>query len=130
MSFYHDLLGLEVIDQGETSGQELEAVVGFASARLRFAELAFPGGGFLELFEYLEPRGTPASSRTCDSGNVHFCLDVDDIDDAYAQLTEAGVTTRSTPVRLSSGEWKGARVFYAVDPDGVTIELIQFPEGQ
>jgi glyoxylase I family protein len=129
IAFYHGLLGLEILDQGETSGKDLETIIGFEGARLRFAELGFPGGGFLELFEYLVPRGTVSSSRTCDSGDVHFCLTVDDIDDAYARLTEAGVTLRSTPVRLGGGNWKGAGVFYAVDPDDVTIELIEFPEG-
>lgn len=128
MTFYHELLGLPILDQGETAGEELETVIGFKNPRLRFAELGFGEGGFLELFEYLQPRGTPTASRTCDPGDVHFCLTVDDIDAVYARLTEAGVTTRSAPVRLGGGNWKGAGVFYAVDPDGVTVELIGFPE--
>jgi catechol 2,3-dioxygenase-like lactoylglutathione lyase family enzyme len=129
MAFYHELLGLPILDQGVTEGKDLESVIGFANARLRFAELGFGEAGFLELFEYLEPRGTPTSSRTCDPGDVHFCLTVEDIEGTYARLAEADVTLRSpAPVRLTRGNWIGAGVFYAVDPDGVTIELIEFPE--
>jgi catechol 2,3-dioxygenase-like lactoylglutathione lyase family enzyme len=128
LAFYHELLELPILEQGELSNPDVEKVIGLGPVRLRYAEIGFGEGAFLELFEYLEPRGTPVSSRTCDPGDVHFCLQVDDVDAIHERLTAAGVTTRSAPVRLSGGEWKGAGAFYAVDPDGVTVELIEFPE--
>lgn len=131
LAFYHELLGLPILDQGEVSSEEIEAVVGMEDVRLRFAEIGFGEGGFLELFEYLNPRGEPVRSRTCDPGDVHFCLTVDDVDGVFERLTAAGVTTRSpAPVRIGRGDWKGAGAFYCVDPDGVTIEIIEFPEGR
>jgi catechol 2,3-dioxygenase-like lactoylglutathione lyase family enzyme len=128
LAFYHELLGLPILSQGEVSGDELEAVIGMSDVRLRFAEIAFSDAGFLELFEYLQPQGEAVSPRTCNPGAVHFCLTVDDVEAVHARLTAAGVTTRSAPVTLNRGSWKGAGVFYAVDPDGVTVELIEFPE--
>ena len=131
LAFYTELLGLPILDQGVVSGADLEAVIGMSDVHLRFAEIGFGEGGFLELFEYVSPRGEPVRSRTCDPGDVHFCLTVEDVDAVFARLTEAGVTIRSSaPVRLSGGDWKGAGVFYCLDPDGVTIEIIEFPEGK
>ncbi len=129
LAFYHELIGLPIIDQGEVSSGELKAIIGLGDVRLRFAELDLDGGGrFLELFEYLRPRGQPVASRTCDHGNVHFALTVDDIEAIHARLTAAGVVTRSAPVTLKRGEWRGARVFYSLDPDGVTVEFIEFAD--
>jgi catechol 2,3-dioxygenase-like lactoylglutathione lyase family enzyme len=126
LAFYHGLVGLPILDQGEVASADHRAIIGLGDVRMRFAELDL-GGGFLELFEYLEPRGTPAASRTCDPGNAHFALTVDDAEAVYQRLTGAGVTTRSAPVTLSGGAWRGARAFYSLDPDGVTVEFIEFP---
>jgi glyoxylase I family protein len=133
LAFYHELLGLPVMDQGEVSSRESpehREIIGLGDVRLRFAEIDL-GGGFLELFEYLEPLGVPVASRTCDHGNVHIALTVEDgIEDLHRRLVAAGVATRSEPVTLTRGEWRGAKAFYALDPDGVTVELIQFaPRG-
>lgn len=133
LAFYAELLGLRILDQGEISSAESpehKAIIGLGDVRLRFAEIGLGDGAFLELFEYLEPRGEAVASRTSDHGNVHFALSVEDgIEDLHHRLTEAGVTCRSEPIALQRGEWKGAMAFYAVDPDGVTIEFIQFPAG-
>jgi catechol 2,3-dioxygenase-like lactoylglutathione lyase family enzyme len=127
LAFYRDLVGLAVLDQGELSSRELNAVIGLGEVRLRFAELDLCGQGFLELLQYRQPRGEPKSSRTCDPGNVHFALVVAEIDTVHRRLVGAGVTTRSAPVTIARGEWRGARVFYALDPDGVTVEFIELP---
>jgi GMP synthase-like glutamine amidotransferase/predicted enzyme related to lactoylglutathione lyase len=105
----------------------LDAIIGLGPVRLRFAEVAIGDGGFLELFEYLEPGGAAVASRTCDPGNVHFAVEVEDIDAVHRRLTEAGVVTRSEPVLITGGDWIGARAFYSLDPDGVTVECLEFP---
>lgn len=131
LAFYHELLGLPIIEQGEVSSSRVHnEVIGLGEVRLRFAELDLSDGAgiFLELFEYLEPRGEAVASRTCDFGNVHFAVTVDDIDDVWSKLDAAGVRTRSKPVEVTGGEWVGAKAFYSLDPDGVTVEFIQFPE--
>jgi catechol 2,3-dioxygenase-like lactoylglutathione lyase family enzyme len=131
MAFYHELLGLPIIEQGEIADSPIHnRVIGLGEVHLRYAELDLSNGAgvFLELFEYLEPRGEAVASRTCDFGNVHFAVTVDDIDETWEKLDAAGVTTRSAPVEVTGGEWVGAKAFYALDPDGVTVEFIQFPE--
>lgn len=127
LAFYRDLVGLAVIAEGEVASDDHRQVIGLGEVRLRFAELDLGGGIFLELFEYLRPRGEPVASRTCDPGNAHFGVTVADASELWRRLDAHGVLTRSEPVTVSGGDWKGARVFYSVDPDGVTVEFIQPP---
>jgi glyoxylase I family protein len=134
LAFYADLLGLEVLGRGESHSRQLESVIGLGPLRLRWAELDLGAPSFLELFEYVAPRGTPLSQRTLsqrtsDAGAVHFALTVDDLDALYPRLLEAGVRMRSAPVRLRTGTWVGAQAVYVLDPDGATVELVQFPDG-
>jgi catechol 2,3-dioxygenase-like lactoylglutathione lyase family enzyme len=130
LAFYTELIGLPLLSQAEISSTtipELSEIIGLGQVELRFAEIDLGAGAWLELFEYVDPRGEPVGSRTCDHGSVHFCLTLDqEIDEMYERLMSAGVTCRSAPVELATGPWKGARVFYSLDPDGVTVELVQF----
>jgi glyoxylase I family protein len=124
LAFYNDLLGLPILEQGEFANDVLDELIGMTDVRLRIAELGFAEGGFLELIEYLRPQGEATSSRTCDPGNVHFCLTVADIDTVFERLDAAKVVVRSSaPVPLR-GDWEGKGALYCVDPDGVTVEII------
>jgi catechol 2,3-dioxygenase-like lactoylglutathione lyase family enzyme len=127
LAFYRDLLGLRLLGSGETTSPELEEIIGLGPIRLRWAELDLGGGQFLELFEYLSPKGKALKQRTSDAGSVHIALTVDDVDALHRRLAAAGVTMRSAPVELTSRDWKGARALYSLDPDGVTVELVEFP---
>ncbi len=129
LAFYRDLLELPLLGRGETDSPQLAQIVGLGPVRLRWAELAFGGERFLELFEYVEPRGEPLRQRTCDAGCVHFALAVADLDALHERLVAAGVERRSPPVTLQQGAWRGARALYLRDPDGATVELIEFAPG-
>ncbi len=60
------------------------------------------------------------------SGATHLAFRVEDVVTAHRALTSAGVTTRSRPVEVTNGiSWAGSRCFYALDPDGVTVEFIE-----
>jgi catechol 2,3-dioxygenase-like lactoylglutathione lyase family enzyme len=127
LAFYHDLLGLPLLDRGEIEAAHLDTIIGQGRVRLRWAELDLGAGQILELFQYRSPTGTPIHQTTADPGSVHIALNVQDIDATHRRLQTAAVTCRSTPVEIPSGDWAGARCFYALDPDGVTIELVQRP---
>ena len=58
LRFYHDLLGLPIRDQGETSDGEIAEITGIADARVRWADLRLPNQQILELLQYLSPAGT------------------------------------------------------------------------
>jgi diaminopimelate decarboxylase len=125
LTFYRDLLGLEVRDRGETRGGEFD-VTGLTDARVRWADLRLGLGQVLELIEYLEPRGEAVRPRPNDPGATHVSLRVSDIDAVYERLREASVVVLGEPLTITTpGGWEGARVFYSSDPDGVSVELIQ-----
>jgi diaminopimelate decarboxylase len=126
LAFYCGLLGLELRARGEAEGSSEFEITGIPDASVRWADLQLPHGQVLELIEYVEPPGTPSRPRTNDPGATHISLRVADIDATYGRLREANVSVRSEPVTITSpGAWNGARAFYAADPDGVTVELIQ-----
>lgn len=127
LDFYAGIVGLTVLGSGETDAEHVRLQTGFPDLRLRWSELSLGRGQVLELFEYLTPRGTPLHARTCDPGCVHFAIEVADLDGLYARLVETGVRTRSEPVLIRTGNWKGAKALYALDPDGVTVEFVQDP---
>ncbi len=120
-------MGLPIRNQGEASGGEITDITGIADAQVRWADLHLPNQQILELLHYLSRAGPRVTTADNDPGATHISLRVDDIDAAHARLVEAGVPVRSAPVTLNEPEgWRGARCFYASDPDGVTVELIEW----
>jgi catechol 2,3-dioxygenase-like lactoylglutathione lyase family enzyme len=126
LDFYCGLLGLDLRARGDAEGSSEFEITGIAEAKVRWADLQLPHGQVLELIAYVEPAGEPIRPAPNDPGATHISLRVPDADASHARLREAGVPVRSKPVTIEApGAWHGARAFYASDPDGVAIELIQ-----
>jgi catechol 2,3-dioxygenase-like lactoylglutathione lyase family enzyme len=129
IAFYGDLLGLDVDARGESDDREIALMMDLDRVRIRWADLDLGDSVTLELVQFLHPSGTPLSKSLWDPGATHIGLQVDDIDATHARLREAEVRVVSKPVRLTEeGSWYGAKVLYAVDPDGTWIELVERPD--
>ena len=96
------------------------------TARLRL------GDEFIELTEYLAPKGRPlpADSRGNDRWFQHVAVIVSDMDRAYRWLRQNKVQHASSgPQRLP--DWNknagGIQAFYFRDPDGHFLEILAFP---
>jgi catechol 2,3-dioxygenase-like lactoylglutathione lyase family enzyme len=78
---------------------------------------------------YARPAGAPLAPAVHRPGAGHLSLRVDDVDALSAAVRAAGFRTLSPePVTLGNpGFWRGARLVYAIDPDGVAVELIHWP---
>jgi catechol 2,3-dioxygenase-like lactoylglutathione lyase family enzyme len=50
LAFWHELLGLELLGRGDACYPHLDEIIGVGTTRIEWAELAIPGGGFVELF--------------------------------------------------------------------------------
>jgi catechol 2,3-dioxygenase-like lactoylglutathione lyase family enzyme len=123
LRFYCDLLGFESEwDMDHRSGETLSKVVGLHETDMRIVMLK--GYGLrLELFKYYGSEGQMKSPmRQCDFGLTHFALSVRNIHKVYKQLAEAGVEFNCPPQNLRPGVW----ATYMKDPEGVTIELIEY----
>jgi catechol 2,3-dioxygenase-like lactoylglutathione lyase family enzyme len=90
------------------------------------------GGEFIELTEFLAPKGRPipVDSRSNDRWFQHIAIIVSDMDKAYAWLRQNKVEYASTePQRLP--DWNknaaGISAFYFKDPDAHPIEVLHFP---
>lgn len=134
VDFYTSVLTFEKISEFETVGEALEHTTGVFGARTRTARLRL-GEEFIELTEYLAPRGKPIpmDSRGNDRWFQHIALIVSDMDQAYKRLRAFKVQHASTgPQRLP--DWNsnagGIEAFYFRDPDGHFLEVLAFPPGK
>lgn len=127
LAFYRDLLGMEVYAEFErTPGSYVDRVIGIPNAHLKIALLRCPGtSDVLELIEYVQPRGPKVDVATPNTGSAHVCFVVDDAMAAYRALSEKGVRFRGEPVAITSGPHAGGYAIYFLDPDDITLELLQ-----
>ena len=134
VEFYTNVLTFEKVSETEIWGEEHERLQGVFGLRMRVARMRL-GDEFLELTEYLAPRGRPipADSRSNDRWFQHVAIIVSDMDQAYQRLRAHKVTHASTgPQRLP--DWNrnaaGIEAFYFKDSDGHTLEVLAFPPGK
>jgi catechol 2,3-dioxygenase-like lactoylglutathione lyase family enzyme len=134
VDFYTNVLTFKKVSELETAGEALEHTTGVFGARTRAARLRL-GEEYIELTEYLVPRGKPVpiDSRGNDHWFQHIAIIVSDMDAAYKRLRAHKVQHASTaPQRLP--DWNpnagGIEAFYFRDPDGHFLEVLAFPAGK
>jgi catechol 2,3-dioxygenase-like lactoylglutathione lyase family enzyme len=127
LSFFRDLLGLEVLGTREIGDAYFGRIVGLPGCRVKAALLRIPGSDhYLELFEYLTPAGQAFQPRPCDPGSSHLSFLVDDLPGLYQRLRHQ-VNFASEPVLIEAGPNRGGYGVYARDPNGILIEFFQLP---
>ena len=131
---FYSALTFQKISDVEVFGDEYEHLVGIFGARMRIVRMQL-GNEFLELTEYLTPRGKPIpeDSRSNDLWFQHIAIVVSDMDNAFEKLRALKVQFVSTgPQQLP--DWNtgaaGIKAFYFQDPDRHTLEVISFPPGK
>jgi glyoxylase I family protein len=127
IAFYRAALGAVVRERSENSGDDVAEVTGLREARIIAADIDLPGGGWLELIQYVAPPAERLKQERHQPGHTHIAFLVDDADAAYQRLVACGAVPTSRPVRITEpgSVWDGARVLYACDPDGRTIECVE-----
>jgi catechol 2,3-dioxygenase-like lactoylglutathione lyase family enzyme len=127
LTFYRDLLGMEVSMDRVFTEPYIFEIVALQPAAMRIAYLKIPQSSVIvELIEFQGIEGHPGSARPCDPGTGHFCLYVRDVDALHARLTANGFRSRSAaPVTITAGPNRGSKVVYVSDPDGYLVELFE-----
>ncbi|CAN5841898.1 VOC family protein [soil metagenome] len=126
--FWSTVLDVEPLWVQTLDGPYLGSIVGHPGIHLRAAMLPLPGGGRLEILEYLLDDRITNSVETANIGNVHICIETLDIDAVWARAVGAGASPVSPgPVDVTVGPNAGAKACYLRDLDGITLELIQSP---
>jgi catechol 2,3-dioxygenase-like lactoylglutathione lyase family enzyme len=131
VDFYSRVLTFEKVSDTEVTGENYEHLEGVFGLRMRVVRMRL-GDEFIELTEYLAPKGRPIpiDSRSNDRWFQHIAVIVSDMDEAYARLRQNKVEHASSgPQRLP--DWNknaaGISAFYFKDPDGHPVEVLQFP---
>jgi len=101
-------------------------VIGMPGSSLRSSLVQVPGSLYIELIEYVKPKGKAVDMSTSNPGIAHIALSVDNIDRMYEDLSKKGVKFVSRPIKapalVGNGTWA---VCYLRGPDGITVELIE-----
>jgi catechol 2,3-dioxygenase-like lactoylglutathione lyase family enzyme len=122
--FYSQVLAFQ-----KTSDQQVEA----NDAPLRVVRMQL-GDESIELVQFKSKgRPVPPDSRSNDRWFQHIAITVSDMDRAYAVLRANHVEPVSVaPQRLPNRNKNaaGIRAFYFKDPDGHSLEILQFPAGK
>lgn len=106
----------------------IEGLVGVPGSAMRLAMVAGPGHD-IELLEYSAPADrTTYRPRSCDVGSVHIGLHVADLDALLERLEAEKWHAVGSVQTVAEGDRKGLRLVYVRDPDGVTLEFLQFPQ--
>lgn len=133
IAFYVGILGLELAHRQDQANAYTRSLVGFDDASLRIAQLRVPGqprglsSHDLELVEYVVPRGAPNDPSRNRPGTAHLAFVVTDIKATHDRLVKHGVEFVSPPQEITAGVNRGGSACYFVDPDRITLELVQPP---
>lgn len=119
VEFYRDVLGLDVLDRFEVSGDAFSTAVGVDGAAGTFAHLE--GGGVrIELVEY-DPDGADERADAINQpGATHVGFAVPDLEGFYEGLP-GDVETISEPRTTASG----TRICFLLDPEGNLVEVLE-----
>lgn len=131
IAFYSEALSFKKISDVEVYGSEYEKLLGLFGVRLRLVRMQL-GDEVIELIQHITPQGKPIpiDSRSNDLWFQHIAIVVSDMDRAYQHLRQFNVTHVSTAPQKLPDYIKaaaGIEAFYFRDPDGNTLELIDFP---
>jgi catechol 2,3-dioxygenase-like lactoylglutathione lyase family enzyme len=131
IEFYSKVLSFEKVSETEVDGTDYEHLEGVFGLRMRSARMRL-GDEFIELTEFLAPKGRPApvDTRANDRWFQHIAIITSDMERAYKRLRENKVQHASSgPQRLP--DWNknagGIQAFYFRDPDGHFLEVLAFP---
>lgn len=133
IEFYTKIIGMELIHTQVQHNEYTARLVGYENAHLKVAQLAIPGmhkersGHLLELVQYVYPLCPPTDTATCRPGSAHLAFQVEDCLAEYARMKAAGVRFKSEPNHITAGINKGGYTCYFLDPDDITLEIIQAP---
>jgi catechol 2,3-dioxygenase-like lactoylglutathione lyase family enzyme len=128
IAFYQKYTGFDTlyIESHESFSGLVDEVSGGESTRVRSCVLASSqGGGRVELFEVLEPRGRSIPSYTLwgDFGYHQTCLLCKNVPEIAKRFEKEGL---EFVVKLQHMPGEEAAFIYIRDPDGIALEFLSF----
>lgn len=122
LKFYTDVLGLEPSKELKRHVKEMEQSGKMKNVKMDIAVLQV-GEDRFELIQYLNREGKKTDVNPWDYGAQHIAFEVDDVQEVYEKLKKTDVEIITHP---EANEEFGANWMYFKDPDGGTVEAIEF----
>lgn len=133
VDWYCNVIGLREVHRQVGDNDYTRTLVGVEGAALRVAQLAlpdvstlWPSSHCLELIEYTRAQGRHVKPQPNDVGATHIAFVVSDIEEVVERVVASKVELRNPPVQVTEGVNRGSRACYLHDPDGHTVELMQY----
>lgn len=130
VAYYRDLIGLTVTFDAYHDPAAINALFHVTDPVVHSVVVACPDGSEIELVEFEQPRGTPASGKPGDPGIMAVNLKVRGIDEIVGRLEAAGYPPRSQIVSQTLPDGGQIKVVVCQAPDDVTILLVELPPGR
>jgi len=131
VTYYRDLLGLRVTFDDHHDPAAIAALFSVQDPRLHAVVVGCPDGSEIELVEWEQPRGRPIVPREPrDAGILSVNLRVTGIEALAARLEAGGYPSSSGIVPQSLPDGGVIKVAVCPAPGGVTIILVELPEGR
>lgn len=133
IDFYKDVLGLDLVHRQSQNNEYTRKLVGYEDANLKVAMFKIPGtspepsGHVLEFVEYIQPEGEYVPQGTAHTRSAHVAFVVDGIHTLEKKLRQHGINFKSEVVSIVEGINQGGHTVYFLDPNGITLELVQPP---
>ena len=108
------------------SGQKLSEALQVKDVELSFSMVSI-GGTRIEFLQYHNPVGKDFDRTNGDVGSTHICIQVTNMDAAYAELQAKGAVFNAPPITLTDGDLAGSKWAYFRDPDGIQLEIWESP---
>ncbi len=123
LHFWRDIMGLEVAVDFWEEGEFIDTIQALSGVRLHMIKLAAPDGSVIELLkDEAHPTAPPERNIMCDRGIRHIAFTVADVEESWQTLREADCQLLGEPTTSPDGN---ARLFFARDPEGNLLEIVQ-----
>lgn len=121
--FYRDLLGLKIVKDMNESGDYIDKISDLKGVQVRTVKMAADDGNLIELLFYSSHLDRSDKKRPINQfGCSHVAFTVENLDEEYKRLTQAGIGFSAPPQHSPDGY---AKVTFCKDPDGSHIELVE-----
>jgi catechol 2,3-dioxygenase-like lactoylglutathione lyase family enzyme len=123
LTFYRDVLGMEVVFDTLISGEPFDAVLHANRKQEGRVVGGLLGGLMIELLS-IGANPPERKQRRGITGIHNVSLSVTDLDETHRRILAAGHTPDQDPFEIG-----GVRMFFVKDPDGTPVEFIELPDG-
>lgn len=126
VSFFKSL-NFHLLDEATLEGEWISSVVNLPNVKAKYAKMSLENdSACVELIQYLTPRSgkDPQTSQANQMGYRHMALNVENIEEVVEKIKEQGRKFLSPIVEYKR---TGKKIVYFLGPDGIIMELAQYP---